>query len=104
MSFPQKTPLPLNGNGYDKCGIEGALSLLEREERWRAAIKLAEQIGRSGSPRAEDARQIAERIGLEHFIYRGRQAPLEKTLPKSVAVYPRLLFAKIRSPKLHFFL
>jgi len=49
--------------------------------RWKAAIQLAEKIGRSGSPRAEDARKIAERIGLEHFIYRGRQAPLEKTLP-----------------------
>ncbi len=57
---------------FDKCGLEGALALLEREKRWRAAISLAEKLGQSGSPRAEDAREIAERIGLEQFIYRGR--------------------------------
>ncbi|MDA7509319.1 hypothetical protein N8481_00825 [Akkermansiaceae bacterium] len=79
--FSPETTTSLEWKWYDKCGIEGALSLLEREERWKAAIQLAEKIGRSGSPRAEDARKIAERIGLEHFIYRGRQAPLEKTLP-----------------------
>ncbi|MBK73071.1 MAG: hypothetical protein CMO76_06470 [Verrucomicrobiales bacterium] len=78
---PQSTS-SLEWKWYDKCGIEGALSLLEREKRWEAAIQLAEQIGRSGSPRAEDARKIAERIGLEHFIYRGRQTPVEKTSPK----------------------
>ena len=79
--FSPETTTSLEWKWYDKCGIEGALSLLEREERWEAAIQLAEKIGRSGSPRAEDARKIAERIGLEHFIYRGRQAPLEKTVP-----------------------
>ncbi len=79
--FSPETTTSLEWKWYDKCGIEGALSLLEREERWKAAIQLAEKIGRSGSPRAEDARKIAERIGLEHFIYRGRQAPLEKTPP-----------------------
>lgn len=63
---------------YDKCGIEGALALLEKEERWEAAMKLAEGIGLSGSPRAKDAREIAERIGLQHFIYRGRKSPREE--------------------------
>jgi|TARA_B110000495_G_scaffold78450_1_gene67345 predicted negative regulator of RcsB-dependent stress response len=57
---------------FDKCGLEGALALLEREKRWRAAISLAEKLGQSGSPRAKDAKEIAERIGLEQFIYRGR--------------------------------
>jgi hypothetical protein len=79
--FSPDTTTSLEWKWYDKCGIEGALSLLEREERWEAAIQLAEQIGKSGSPRAEDALKIAERIGLENFIYRGRQAPSEKTLP-----------------------
>jgi len=80
--FSPESTTSLEWKWYDKCGIEGALSLLEREERWKAAIQLAEQIGKSGSPRAEDAQKIAERIGLEHFIYRGRQAPVEKTPPK----------------------
>ena len=80
--FSPESTSSLEWKWYDKCGIEGALSLLEREKRWEAAIQLAEQIGRSGSPRAEDARKIAERIGLEHFIYRGRQTPVEKTSPK----------------------
>ena len=79
--FSPETTTSLEWKWYDKCGIEGALSLLEREERWEAAIQLAEQIGKSGSPRAEDALKIAERIGLENFIYRGRQAPSKKTLP-----------------------
>ena len=79
--FSPETTTSLEWKWYDKCSIEGALSLLEREERWEDAIQLAEQIGKSGSPRAEDALKIAERIGLENFIYRGRQAPSKKTLP-----------------------
>jgi len=80
--FSPESTTSLEWKWYDKCGIEGALALLEREGRWKAAIQLAEQIGRSGSPRAEDARKIAERIGLEHFIYREREAPAEKTPQK----------------------
>ena len=60
---------------FDKCGIDGAIPLLEKEGRWEAAMTLAERLGRSGSPRAENARERAERIGLEHFIYRGRRPP-----------------------------
>lgn len=70
--FDPKSTTSLEWKWYDKCAIEGALALLEKEERWKAAIQLAEKIGRSGSPRAKDAREIAERIGLEQFIYRGR--------------------------------
>ena len=103
MSFSPETTTSLEWKWYDKCGIEGALALLEREGRWKAAIQLAEQIGRSGSPRAEDARKIAERIGLEHFIYRGRQAPARKNSPKAVAAHPRLLFAEDKVPKNAFF-
>ena len=33
---------------------------------------LAEKLGRSGSPRAKDAREAAERIGLEQRIWRDR--------------------------------
>lgn len=71
-NFDPESTTSLEWKWYDKCGIEGALALLEKEGRWKAAIQLAEKIGRSGSPRAKDAKEIAERIGLEHFIYRGR--------------------------------
>jgi len=57
---------------FDKCGLEGALALLENEKRWRAAISLAEKLGRSGSPRAKNAQEAAERIGLEQRIWRDR--------------------------------
>lgn len=68
---PSKTT-SLEWKWFDKCGIEGALALLEGEKRWRAAISLAEKLGKSGSPRAKDARESAERIGLEQRIWRGR--------------------------------
>jgi len=67
-----KEATSLEWKGFDKCGLEGALSLLEREKNWRAAISLAEKISRSGSPRAEDAREKAKRIRLEQKIWRGR--------------------------------
>lgn len=70
--FDPKKTTSMEWKWFDKCGLEGALALLEREKRWRAAISLAEKLGESGSPRAKDAREIAERIGLEQFIYRGR--------------------------------
>jgi outer membrane protein assembly factor BamD (BamD/ComL family) len=59
---------------FNKCAIEGALALLEQQERWPAAIQLAEKIAQSGSPRAKDAQQIADRLSLEHFIYRERSS------------------------------
>lgn len=68
--FDPAATTSLEWKWYDKCGIEGALALLEKTERWRAAITLAEKIGASGSPRSEDAREIADRLALEHFIYR----------------------------------
>ena len=67
-----KEATSLEWKWFDKCGLEGALSLLEREKNWRAAISLAEKISRSGSPRAEDAREKAKRIRLEQKIWRGR--------------------------------
>lgn len=70
--FDPKKTTSMEWKWFDKCGLEGALALLEREKRWRAAISLAEKLGESGSPRADDAKEIAERIGLEQFIYRGR--------------------------------
>ena len=68
---PEKTT-SLEWKWFDKCGLEGALALLEREKRWRAAISLAETLAKSGSPRAQDAQESAERIGLEQKIWRDR--------------------------------
>lgn len=70
-NFDPDQSTSLEWKWFDKCGF-GALDLLEKEKRWKAAIQLAEKLSRSGSPRAEDARESAERIGLEQFIYRGR--------------------------------
>jgi len=66
---PAKTT-SLEWKWFDKCGIDGALALLEREKRWEAAIRLAEKIGQSNSPRAQDARESADRIRLEQRIPR----------------------------------
>ncbi len=71
-NFDPEATSPLEWKWYDKCGIEGALVLLQKQERWIAAIKLSEKIGKSGSPRADDALEIAKRIGLEHFIFQER--------------------------------
>lgn len=79
-NFDPEGTTSLEWKWFDKCGIEGALALLRKEERWEAAIRLAEKIGASGSPRAEDAREIADRIALEHFIYRERPAPTSADL------------------------
>ena len=73
--FNPATTTTLEWKWFDKCGIEGALALLERQERWQAAIALAEKIGTSGSPRSKDAREIADRLALEHFIYREQATP-----------------------------
>lgn len=51
-----------------RCAIS-AIELLGRLENWRAAAALAERIGRSEAPRAREARTIAQRIRLEHFLW-----------------------------------
>ena len=53
---------------FDECG-KGALKILEEEEKWTAAVKLAEKISRSGSPSAQDAAERAKRLRLDHFIW-----------------------------------
>ncbi len=67
---PNKTT-SLEWTWFNKCG-ERALALLEREKRWLAAIKLAEKLAASGSPRAKNAQESAERIRLEQGISRQR--------------------------------
>ncbi|YCM44885.1 tetratricopeptide repeat protein [Verrucomicrobiaceae bacterium 227] len=57
---------------FDKCGIDGALTLLQKDKSWRAALKLANRLASSGSPRSSDAAAIAARIGLEQQIFQGR--------------------------------
>ena len=65
---PGKTSA-LEWKWFDKCGIDGALSLLQKEQKWKAAISLATRLARSGSPRAADAAAIADRISLEQHEF-----------------------------------
>lgn len=51
-----------------RCGIS-ALELLRRRENWTASAALAERLGKSTHPRAEEARAMAERIRLRHFLF-----------------------------------
>ncbi len=57
-----------------RCAIS-AIELLGRQENWRAAAALAERIGRSEAPRAREARAIAQRIRLEHFLWEDGRLP-----------------------------
>lgn len=47
-----------------------AVDLLMREKRWNAAALLAGRLGQLPHPRADEARDIAERIELNHFIWK----------------------------------
>ncbi|QQL44027.1 tetratricopeptide repeat protein [Sulfuriroseicoccus oceanibius] len=47
-----------------------AVDLLIREKRWKAAARLAGRVSKLPHPRAAEARDIAERIELNHFIWK----------------------------------
>ncbi|MEO0416297.1 MAG: tetratricopeptide repeat protein, partial [Verrucomicrobiota bacterium] len=46
-----------------------ALDLLEREQDWKGAIGVAEQLGRRNSIRSIEAARRAEQLRLEHFVW-----------------------------------
>ncbi len=52
---------------YYRAGFS-AINLLRRREQWGAAVKLAERLSQTGGPRAQEAREIANQLRLEHFI------------------------------------
>lgn len=67
---------------FSKSGFFG-VELLESAHQWEAAAKLAEQIAQVKGARATDARQIATKIRLEHFLWDGPKPtpPVQPALP-----------------------
>ncbi|MFM2168709.1 MAG: outer membrane protein assembly factor BamD [Verrucomicrobiota bacterium] len=67
---------------FSKAGFYG-VELLENAHQWEAAAKLAEQIAQVKGSRANDARQIATKIRLEHFLWDGPKPtpPVQPALP-----------------------
>jgi outer membrane protein assembly factor BamD (BamD/ComL family) len=57
---------PADWQWVDKCGVR-ARSLLENSLRWEAAIAIAKQHAKLGSPGAKEADGRAETLKLEHF-------------------------------------
>lgn len=73
---------PADYSWFSKAGFLG-IELLEDAHQWEAAAKLAEQIARVKGSRANDARQIATKIRLEHFLWDGPKPtpPVQPVLP-----------------------
>ncbi len=46
-----------------------AMRLLEAAENWRGAVSVAERLADAGGPRADEAKDLAERLRLQHFIW-----------------------------------
>lgn len=53
---------------FYRCGFK-ALSMLENEKRWQAAVKLAQRIASFDGPRAEEAYQRADNLARTHMIW-----------------------------------
>lgn len=53
---------------FYRCGFK-ALSMLEREKRWTAAVKLARRIASFDGPRAEEATKRANSLAIKHMIW-----------------------------------
>ena len=64
-----ETPTPpTEWEYFELCGFK-ALSLLEKAERWPAAIAVAEKIASFKGPRAEEAANRADQLQLKHMIW-----------------------------------
>lgn len=57
---------PADWEWVDACGVR-ALIILESGERWEAAIAVAEQHAKLGSPGAKEAAERAKKLKLAHF-------------------------------------
>ena len=64
-------PKDLDPPGYHHYFRTGfhLVSLLGKAERWEAAVAVAERMAQVGGDRSEEARILAERLRLEHFIW-----------------------------------
>ena len=59
---------PVEWEWFERCAF-GALALLEKAERWQAAINLARKIASFNGPRAADAAERANQLQLRHMIW-----------------------------------
>ena len=59
---------PAEWEWFERCAF-GALALLEKAERWQAAIHLARKIASFNGPRAADAEERANQLQLRHMIW-----------------------------------
>lgn len=69
---------------FDDWSLRCGLSLVDlqgRQGNWSAAAALADRLGRSPHPRAADARALAERIRLQHFLFDEDPKLLEPPAP-----------------------
>ena len=64
---------------FSKAGFFG-IELLEAAQQWEPAARLAEQIARLPGDRAHDAKQLATKIRLEHFLWDGPK-PVPPAVP-----------------------
>ncbi|MDG2125850.1 MAG: tetratricopeptide repeat protein, partial [Verrucomicrobiales bacterium] len=53
---------------FYRAGFE-AISMLEAEQNWPAAINIADRLASAGGPRAPEAKDRAERLRLEHLVW-----------------------------------
>lgn len=59
---------PAEWDYFERCGF-GALAILEKQERWPAAVACARKIAGFNGPRAEEAAERARQLGLAHMIW-----------------------------------
>ena len=59
---------PAEWEWFERCAF-GALALLEKDQRWQAAINLARKIASFNGPRAADAADRANQLQLKHMIW-----------------------------------
>ncbi len=59
---------PAEWEYFERCGFR-ALELLEKDQRWRAAIAVARKIASFGGPRAAEAAARANEIHLRHQVW-----------------------------------
>ena len=59
---------------FYRCGFK-ALSMLEKDKRWEAAVKLSRRIASFKGPRAEEATKRANNLAKSHMIWEDEQFP-----------------------------
>lgn len=72
-----------NWEWVENCGFR-ALALLEKAEQGEAAVAMAEKIASFGGPRANEAKERAEKLRLKYMIW--DDAPRPQPQPKKVEI------------------